>query len=164
MSKFYQTDGKGLKYTELYFDSRDVAGADPTSFEFVPNKPLLNIVKFKLLEVTFSKFTADRNEDGDYCHIRTSLQCGIPKASTNVKAPQANSLGKISFPVAVAIAGPAFQSSFQYNQEFFTEIVSGPQNLAKIHIQLVKFDNSAPNFTNIAGTSFVSGTIGLWML
>lgn len=170
MSKFYASDAKALKYTELFFDSRDfpiVGGANtPTDFEYLLNKPLVNIVRFQLWEVSLKKTSANQAEDGEYCHVFSSLQCSIPKASTNTTQVQSYSLGKVQFPASTGPVAGVFTAFHQYDSNNFTENIAGPQTITKLRIKLVlntglANPGLAPTFN--AG-SYFSGTIRVWSL
>ena len=178
---WYKSSPRELKYTEIYFDSRDVKsqvaafGSDPTNFEFLLSKTLTNIVGFQLLEFTWIKAAAPNLD----VHIVTNLSPDIPKASTFVTAPLQQSIGKVMTHSYNPI-GPGGCQLFNQilSKEAFTKNPCGPQNLSKLVIKLFSISNPAgvpayvlSNITNFPGVGFdntagdwISGTIGVWML
>jgi hypothetical protein len=167
---WYKSDAKELKYTEIYFDSRDVKnvagayGSDPTNFDFVLSKAINNVVGYQLWECTFGKASAHPITS----YVLSSLSPAVPKASTFQSPPTSSALGKVLVPIGET----------QFNSLNFTTIKCGPQNLSKLQIKIIgaefvgglmKYDFATiANYPTLgfdaSAGDYISGTIRVWTL
>lgn len=167
---WYKSDAKELKYTEIYFDSRDVKndagnyGSDPTNFDFVLSKAINNVVGYQLWECTFGKASATPINS----YVLSSLSPAVPKSSTYQSPPTSSALGKLLVPTGET----------QFNSLNFTTIKCGPQNLSKLQIKIIGAESVAGVMTytfatttnypgygfNAAAGDYISGTIRVWTL